>query len=163
MTEPTGAHGGADRAPALPPLTVHGTGVAYRDRGALIMGAAGSGKSMLATEMIALGADLIADDRVQIARADEGGLVMRPPAPTAGLIELRGLGLVRLPHLDQAPLLFIADLDTEPPGRLPQPRKRILLGTACPVISCKGRPVLAAGLIALLMAGGLVDPEAPWA
>jgi len=140
-------------------ITLHGSAVAYRDRGLLITGDAGAGKSALAVEMIALGAGLVADDWVVLERGRAVGLVMSVPAPIAGLMELRGIGLVRLPYTDPAPLTCILDLDRAPVDRLPHPRKRRLLGVDCPVIAGKDRPGLAAAMMAVLHAGELLDPD----
>lgn len=136
-------------------ITLHGSAVALRDRGLLITGEPGAGKTTLASEMMAAGAGLVADDWVVIERGRAGGLVMSAPSPIAGLMELRGIGLVRLPYTDQAPLTVIADLDRAPAERLPEPRERRLLGLSCAVIAGRGRPALAAALIAVLQAGGL--------
>ena len=140
-------------------ITVHASAVALRDRGLLITGEPGTGKSTLASELLACGAGLVADDWVVLERGRAVGLVMSAPGPIAGLLELRGIGLVRLPHTDQAPLTCIVDLDREPGARLPQPRERRLLGIDCPVISGRRRPALAAALMAVLQAGGLLDTE----
>jgi HPr kinase/phosphorylase len=140
-------------------ITLHASAVTLNDRGFLITGDPGAGKSQLAAEMLALGAGLVADDWVVIERGRAVGLVMSAPGPIQGLLELRGIGLVRVPFVDQAPLTAIVDLNREPMGRLPHPQHRGLLGIDCPVICAKGRAGLAAALMAVLRAGGLLDPE----
>jgi HPr kinase/phosphorylase len=140
-------------------ITLHGSAVALKDRGLLITGEPGAGKTTLATELIALGAGLVADDWVVLERGRAVGLVMSAPPPIAGLVELRGIGLVRLPYTDQAPLLCIVDLDREPDERLPRPRGRRLLGIDCPVIQGRRRPSLAAGLMMVLKSGGLLETD----
>ncbi|MGF1444782.1 MAG: HPr kinase/phosphorylase [Pikeienuella sp.] len=140
-------------------VTIHGSAVTLKDRGLLITGDPGSGKSQLAAEMLALGAGLIADDWVVIERGLAVGLVMSAPRPIQGMLELRGIGLVRLPYVDQAPLTCIVDLNRAPGERLPEPMTRGLLGWPCPVMFGRERPGLAAALIAVLSAGGLVHSE----
>ena len=140
-------------------ITVHGSAVAWKDRGLLITGDSGSGKTALAVELIALGAGLVADDWVLVERGRAAGLVMSPPAPIAGLVELRGVGLIRLAYTDQAPLMCIVDLNREPDARLPTPQQRTLLGIHCPVIAGKGMDRLASALMAVMRAGGLLDPN----
>lgn len=140
-------------------ITVHGSAVAWKDRGLLITGESGSGKTALAVELIALGAGLVADDWVLVERGRAVGLVMSPPAPIAGLVELRGIGLVRLTYTDQAPLMCIVDMNREPESRLPTPPQRTLLGVQCPVIAGKNKDRLAPALMAVMRAGGLLDPN----
>jgi serine kinase of HPr protein (carbohydrate metabolism regulator) len=94
--------------------SVHGTAVLVGAHGVLIRGGSGSGKSMLAHALIERGARLIADDRVCLA-ACHGRIVASVPAAIAGLIELRGRGLVAMPHERFGVIRLIADIvsDTE--------------------------------------------------
>ena len=136
---------------------LHGTAVAIGGHGCLITGAAGSGKSTLALEMIALGAQLIADDRVDLARADQR-VILSVPAPIAGLIEARGAGLIRMPHCDRITLHLIADLDHPAAERLPSGTTRTLLGVPHPVVFLRGREGRASVLMAILQ-HGLANPH----
>jgi hypothetical protein len=67
----------------------------------LLLGDSGSGKSDLALRLIAQGARLVADDRVELFVRD-GALWARPPEKLAGLLEARGVGIVSLPHAHEA-------------------------------------------------------------
>ena len=138
-------------------MQLHASAVAVGDRGCLILGASGSGKSTLALELIALGAELVADDRVDLAR-DGAGVVLAPPARLAGLIEARGVGILRMPHRAGVALALAVDLDRPPAERLPRRATRDLLGWPCPVILGRGRDGLAS-VLALVLRHGLVDPE----
>jgi len=138
---------------------LHGSAVAAGEHALLITGAAGTGKTTLALEMIALGAELVADDRVGAWPDSAGRLWLSAPANIAGLVEIRGFGLVRLAARPRAALKLIADLDHSETERLPPRRHRELSGIACPVILCKGRPGLAAALICLLRAEDWPGPE----
>ena len=96
-------------------LNVHATGLVLGTTGLLLRGPSGSGKSLLALALLdewdlrGLPASLVADDRVDLAlRA--GAVVMRPPKPIEGLIELRGRGLVPRPFTAEAPLHLVVDL-----------------------------------------------------
>lgn len=109
-------------------MVVHGTCVSYGARAALIRGPAGSGKSDLALRFLsASGGDvaLVADDRVRLV-AEENRLVARPPATIAGLIEVRGVGIVEVPHRAEAELVVVVDLapgreiERLPPDPLPE-------------------------------------------
>lgn len=106
-----------DATPAdATPATVHGTCVAVGDHGILILGPSGAGKSTLALRLIldaprALPpAELVADDRV-ILDAAGGLLTARTPPLLAGLIEVRGLGVRRLPYRPQVKLTHAVELD----------------------------------------------------
>ena len=99
-------------------MRVHASCVAFRGMGVLLRGPPGSGKSDLALRAIEAGAELVADDLVALELC--GGRVWARPLPQAGgRLEVRGVGIVRLPALDGAPLVLIADLAA--PERLPEP------------------------------------------
>jgi HPr kinase/phosphorylase len=132
-----------DAAPRLPakaadapgPLVLHASCVAWQRQGLLILGAAGSGKSALALQLIALGCQLVADDGTRIARADGGGLLADCPAPIAGRIEARFVGLLAVPAAAGPVRLAAAvDLDTPETERLPPERSLTLLGQHVPLI-----------------------------
>lgn len=83
---------------------------APRSAGVLLLGKSGAGKSDLALRLIALGAQLVSDDRTELFAA-RGRLCARAPAALAGLIEVRGLGIVALPHAARAQLALAVSLD----------------------------------------------------
>lgn len=141
-------------------VQLHASAVAIGDTACLITGASGFGKSTLAFEMIALGAALIGDDRIDVQRS-ENRLVVSGPKTLAGLIEARGIGLVRMPFRASCPLSLIVDLDQPPRERLPASATRDLLGVSCPVIYGKDRLGLAAILVTALRHGGILDPNQP--
>ncbi len=132
--------------PAFAP-TIHATAVLIGATAVLIRGAPGSGKSELAYRLIAAAeaggpfARLVADDRVHLAAA-HGRLLASPPAILAGLIELRGVGILRVPHEALARVDLIVDLVDTAPERLPPdplPTETIL-GVAVPVAAFRGGP-----------------------
>ncbi|WP_297110944.1 HPr kinase/phosphatase C-terminal domain-containing protein [uncultured Devosia sp.] len=97
------------------PVNVHGTGLVLGETGVLLRGPSGAGKSVLSMALLdrwegrGQPAFLVADDRVDIA--DEGDrLVMLAPPQLAGLIELRGRGIVSRPHREWAQLHLVIDL-----------------------------------------------------
>ena len=144
---------GTSGAPAA--IQLHASAVAVDGRGCLITGTAASGKSTLALEMVALGAEFVADDRVDIRRVGDG-LMLSAPASIAGMIEARGVGILRLPARPEAPLALVVDLDAAEPERLPE-RRRELLGLSCALVLGRGRAALAAAVFVLLRAGGRLD------
>lgn len=102
-------------------------------RGVLIEGPAGAGKSDLALRALEAGWRLVADDRTLVF-VSAGRLFGRAPAPLAGLIEARGLGVVTRRHLPFAQVVLVAHClaaarDEE---RLPGPRAAELLGIGVP-------------------------------
>ena len=90
-------------------LRVHATCIAIDGRGILLRGPSGSGKSDLALRLIDEGALLVSDDQVILTEAD-GGLTASAPATIAGRMEVRGIGIVSMPHLPQVGLTLVVDL-----------------------------------------------------
>ncbi|MGE0230958.1 MAG: HPr kinase/phosphorylase [Flavobacteriaceae bacterium] len=102
--------------------TIHATAVTIGEKAVILRGPAGSGKSRLALAIINRGTPgrahmLIGDDRVH-ARAAHGRLVVRGHDRIAGLIELRGAGIISLPFLPRAVAGLIVDCHPAP-ERLP--------------------------------------------
>jgi len=116
------------------PLLLHATCVALDGRGVLLRGAPGSGKSDLALRLIDDGALLVADDQTAIGE-EQGRLVARAPAPIAGRLEVRGLGIVTQPALVAAPVALVVDLVAAAAvERLPEERHERLLGHDVPLL-----------------------------
>jgi len=118
-------------------IQIHASCVAIGATGVLLRGPSGSGKSDLALRLIDGGARLVADDRVELVRdPDAAGVLTAAPAALAGLIEVRGLGIVHLPAVARARLGLVVDLCTaaEMP-RLPAPRRCDYLGLALPLLA----------------------------
>jgi len=117
------------------PLLVHGTTVAIDGRGVLLRGPSGAGKSDLALRLIDAGARLVADDQ-SILRRDGEAVLAGAPATISGLIEVRGIGLLRLDALTEARLALVADLVApEAVERLPEPRSETILGISLPCVA----------------------------
>ncbi|PZQ52324.1 MAG: serine kinase [Rhodovulum sulfidophilum] len=132
---------------------VHASAVAIGARAVLIRGASGSGKSGLALRLIALGAELVSDDRVTLARR-HGVIVAGAPAPIRGLIEARGVGLLRAERLrEEAEVALVVDLDFAPAARMPQLRVIDLLGVEVELIFGRGVPNLDAVLVFIMQNG----------
>lgn len=99
---------------------MHATTVALGDHAVLIRGPSGSGKSDLALRLIDEGAQLVADDQTCLREVD-GRLWASPPASIAGLLEVRGMGLARLPYRETVAVVVVVDLvDAERIERLPE-------------------------------------------
>ncbi|MFV0408395.1 MAG: HPr kinase/phosphorylase [Paracoccus sp. (in: a-proteobacteria)] len=111
---------------------LHASAVSVNGRGVLIVGPSGSGKSTLALQLLAFGGVLISDDRVILRRRD-GALWGRAPAAIAGLVEARGVGLIRAAHAP-APLRLVVDLGQTETERLPPRREFLLAGQELPLV-----------------------------
>ena len=136
-------------------MRVHASCVAFNGRGVLLRGPSGSGKSDLALRAIEAGARLVADDLVALDRRD--GRVWASPLPQAGgRLEVRGVGIVRLPALgDGAPLVLIVDL--APSERLPAPCLEPVLGL--PVRRIRLAPFEISAAIKLRLAAHLASED----
>ena len=100
-----------------------------RWRGALVQGPAGAGKSDLALRALDIGFRLVADDRTQVW-ASGGRAWGRAPEVLSGLLEVRGLDVVRVPVLDYCRIdLAVTAGD---PERLPEPGVLDLAGASVP-------------------------------
>lgn len=114
-------------------IQIHASCVAIDGAGLLLRGPSGCGKSDLALRLIDGGATLVADDRVDLTHGADGALLACSPTPLAGLLEVRGLGILPLPHLGLAPIRLLVDL--VPPDlveRLPLPTSLPLYGVNLP-------------------------------
>jgi HPr kinase/phosphorylase len=119
-------------------ITLHATAIAVDGRGMLIMGAAGRGKSTLALGMIGLGAALVSDDQTMLRRAGDGITLTCPAPEMRGVIEVRGMGLLRTTVQMDASLALVVDLDQDETERLPPRRNVSLLGCVIDLVcACK--------------------------
>ena len=117
-------------------------------RGVLIEGPSGSGKSDLALRAIQAGWSLAADDRTLIWTS--GGQVFGRAAPAlAGLIEARGVGVVRAKARDFAPIhLVVRCVGADEVERMPEVQARDLLGVAIPRLDLAAREASAPAKLA---------------
>ena len=101
-------------------MQIHASCAAREGAGVLLLGAPGAGKSALLLRLLDRGFLLVADDQVEVS-----GGIARPPPALAGLLEVRGLGILRLPHEAQARLALAVSLDRPAGGRdrLPHPAR----------------------------------------
>ena len=101
-SRPAGPHG---RAMVL----IHASCVALGGKGVLLRGVPGAGKSDLALRLIESGAALVADDQVALTSSGEI-LLAASPARIAGLLEVRGIGIVSMDFVTQCPVHLVVDL-----------------------------------------------------
>jgi HPr kinase/phosphorylase len=152
--------------------TIHASAVLVGARAVLIRGPSGVGKSRLALELMEAPrwgimhfARLVGDDRVYVEAA--GGRLLVRPAPTlAGLIELRGLGILKRDYEACAVVGLVVDLGADDAQRLPERSDAIIEGVALPrlpvaqgvgalpaVLATIGRPEVAAAVWAATRCG----------
>jgi HPr kinase/phosphorylase len=113
--------------------TVHASAVLVGARTVLIRGPSGSGKSQLAFALLEAAksgalrfARLVGDDRVHLD-AVGGRLRVRPAQTLAGLLEMRGVGVLNMPYEPSALVSLVVDLAAEDADRLPDGRKQTVV------------------------------------
>lgn len=156
-------------ADPLAPGGVHASAVAFGTRAVLIRGPSNSGKSALALALLSrrlfdgTTGRLVADDRVLLS-VDGDRLVASPPAALEGLIEVRGVGLLRLPaFVPSCPIALVLDLADEDGriGRLPDRFEVLIAGIPLPLVIRPPRSSAEAAdlVVALLSGAERLDPE----
>ena len=114
-------------------VLVRGTCVARRNAAVLIEGPSGAGKSDLALRLIDRGWRLVADDYTEV-EIKKGRLEARSPKVIVGKIEVRGLGIRRVPALAKARIRLVVRLVARGKvPRLPKSARRVLGGVALPL------------------------------
>jgi HPr kinase/phosphorylase len=99
----------------MPRTNIHATGLVLDKIGIVFRGPSGSGKSILALQLMdewearGLDAKLVSDDRIDI-EAGKAGLTMYAPKAIEGLVELRGRGIVSRPFVSKAPVHLVVDM-----------------------------------------------------
>lgn len=146
----------------------HATAIAAHGRAALIVGPSGSGKSDLALRCLTLAssplipapARLISDDQVVLTRRGEVLFASAPPQ-IAGKLEVRGLGILTVAPLAEAPVVLIANLsDLKDVERMPDPWPVAeIMGLSIPVLRLW--PFAASAPEKLMLALGWHDLPSP--
>jgi serine kinase of HPr protein (carbohydrate metabolism regulator) len=122
-----------------PAATVHASAVLVGARALLIRGPSAAGKSSLALSLLLAAQSgllpfvrLVGDDRVHL-EAHHGRLLVRPADALAGLIEVRGLGIRRVPHEPVAVVGMVVDLAASDAERMaPEPSTTTVCGIELP-------------------------------
>lgn len=123
-------------------MYVHATCVALKHGRAwhalLLRGPSGAGKSDVALRLLEAGGRLVADDQTHLAKVGRT-LIATPPQSLAGLIEVRGLGIVKLGRgqlLARAPLALLVDLvRPDQVERMSEPAREKVLGVDLPKVA----------------------------
>ncbi len=140
---------------------VHGSAVCLSGRAALIVGPSGSGKSALALALMSMGAGLIADDRTIVTEDARGTPIASCPPTIAGRIEVRGVGIFRVPPAAPAPLVLVVDLGCRPRSRLPGRSFWTFGQHRIPAMPAAGLSEPGRVIALWLRSGPPIDPDAP--
>ena len=147
--------------------TVHASAVLVGARAVLIRGPSAAGKSRLAWELIEAGrggavafARLVGDDRVHLQPAS-GRLLVRPNDAIAGLIELRGIGILQRDHEPCAVIGLVVDLAAADAERLPERGQTIVEGITIPCLAVAPGVAALPLVLAMVTSGGLASVSKP--
>lgn len=121
---------------------LHVSTVAIDGKAVLIEGPSGSGKSDLALRLIDRGATLVSDDYTLLVRSKDV-LLARAPDAIRGRIEVRGLGILTMPQIDDVPVALLVRIETQV-ERMPDRRLRNIAGIGIRQIAIDPFPVSAA-------------------
>ena len=116
----------------------HSTSVVIEDLGILIRGQSGSGKSDLALRLIDSGATLISDD-LTICKKIGDYLYLYPHSKTKGLLEVREIGIMTVPYVDNIKLTLVVELVEKEFERIPGLMTCSILGIKFPKIKIFGK------------------------
>ena len=130
-------------------LVMHATCVDVNGSGVLIVGRSGSGKSSLAINLLALGSALVADDQCELVRKNNR-LRIHKPASLPKNIEIRGVGLVSVPMIDETSLDWVVNMDEVEKERMPTPRFTEIGGFRVPTVFGKDMDDLASRIYVLV-------------
>ena len=115
-------------------LDAHATVISLEGAAVLLRGQSGSGKSDLALRLIDEGAVLVADDRVRM-RVVDGRLLASAPENLAGLLEVRGQGIVAVDFIEEAQLRMVVDLvQSSAIERMPEAASAEIAGIRLPLL-----------------------------
>jgi HPr kinase/phosphorylase len=138
---------------------VRGTCVAVDGTGVLLRGRSGTGKSDLALRLIDAGAALVADDYTLVA-VENGRPMATAPPELRGLLEVRGIGIVRLPAAEQAFLHVVIELsDPATIERMPAQENVRISGVTLPLFRIPAGQASSAAkvrLVARMAAGSIM-------
>ncbi len=116
----------------------HSTSVVIEDLGILIRGQSGIGKSDLALRLIDSGATLISDD-LTICKKIGDYLYLYPHSKTKGLLEVREIGIMTVPYVENIKLTLVVELVEQEFERIPRMMSCNIFGIKFPKIKIFGK------------------------
>jgi len=136
--------------PRLSTETVHASTVALEGRAVLITGLSGSGKSDLALRLLDRGFVLVSDDRT-IVRRDGTRLIASAPPNIAGKLEIRGIGIVDMKHVEDIPVSLLVELSGDIQRMPDEDHRRAILGVDLPLVHIDATAASAASKVSLAL------------
>ena len=117
-------------------MLIHASCVRWQNKGILLIGNSGQGKSTGALALIEKGAALVADDYVEL-NPKEDKILATCPTTTAGKLEARGVGIVSMDFLPQTSVDLIIDCkaDFKSVPRMPDAKTQKFFDREIPVYS----------------------------
>jgi serine kinase of HPr protein (carbohydrate metabolism regulator) len=137
-------------------MLLHASCIAIKSKAVLLTGPSGAGKSDLALRLIDEGAQLVADDQT-LLQCEGGILTASPPATIEGMIEIRHVGLIKMPFVKAVPVALYVECvplseslerlpDSEAVFLLDRPVQRLRLPSVAASTPAKIRATLLFGL-----------------
>jgi serine kinase of HPr protein (carbohydrate metabolism regulator) len=130
--------------------SLHSSTVALEGRAVIISGPSGSGKSDLALRLLDRGFTLVSDDQTFL-RTDDGRLIATSPPTIRGKLEIRGIGIVEVPCVDDVPVALFVELTSDMQRMPDDSRERLLLGVRVPLISVDAMTASAPSKVAVAL------------
>jgi serine kinase of HPr protein (carbohydrate metabolism regulator) len=130
--------------------TIHASTVALNGRAVLITGISGSGKSDLALQLIDRGFTLVSDDQTIVQKRGQR-LHASAPATIRGKLEIRGLGIVPMPLVEDVPIALVVELASVIQRFPSDARERMICGLPVPLVSIDAQTASAASKVSLAL------------
>lgn len=130
--------------------TLHASTVALDGRAVLITGISGAGKSDLALQLIDRGFTLVSDDQTIVQKRGTRLHAAAPPT-IRGKLEIRGLGIVDMPVVEDVAVALVVELASDIQRYPSDTRERMICGLPVPLISIDAKTASAPSKVSLAL------------